>query len=214
MLAAGSGTATSGAGGRPPRRRGRMLLVALGLAAVLLGAGFVWFVSQLAIAEAAPERKADGIVVLTGSAARINDALDLLANGHGRRLLISGVNPTTRPHEIARLTPAYQRWFNCCVDIGHSAANTIGNAVETRTWARGQGFKSVIVVTSNFHMPRALAELAHQLPEVALVPYPVVSERMRSEAWWSSPTTARLLFSEYLKYIVAMARQRLDFAFA
>ena len=215
MPAVGSETATGDAGARPPRRRRfRTFWLATVFTVLLFGGGFVWFVGTLPMIESGPERQADAIVVLTGSAARINDALDLLSNGHGTRLLISGVNPTTRPHEISRLTPAYERLFGCCVDIGHEAANTVGNATETREWMRKWQFKSVIVVTSNFHMPRALAELGHQLPDVTLVPFPVVSERMRSESWWSNPNTARLLFSEYLKYIVAMARLRLDFASA
>jgi uncharacterized SAM-binding protein YcdF (DUF218 family) len=151
-------------------------------------------------------RNADGIVVLTGAASRISDALDLLAAGRGRRLLISGVHPGTRSHEISQLMPAHQRWFSCCIDLDYSATNTIGNAIETRRWTKARGFRSLIVVTSNFHMPRAMAELARQLPDTELVPYPVVSDKTRVEAWWESPATARLLIVEYLKYIVAKAR--------
>ena len=100
MLAADPGTATAVA-----RHRGRgfrRLLVALVLAVVVLGAGFLWFVGRVPIAEAEPAQNADGIVALTGSAFRIADALDLLAAGHGKRLLITGVNPITRPVEISR----------------------------------------------------------------------------------------------------------------
>jgi uncharacterized SAM-binding protein YcdF (DUF218 family) len=128
-------------------------------------------------------------------------------------LLITGVNPGTRTVQILRLVPEHQRWFDCCVDLDHSALNTIGNAIETRRWVRERGFSSLIVVTSDFHMPRAMAELAHQLPGVALVPFPVTSDRVRIESWWSSPPTARLLFSEYLKYIVAVARIRVESVF-
>ena len=191
----------------------RKLLAAAGLVALLTGAGFLWFVNQLPEAEVPMRTKADGIVVLTGSAFRISDALELLAAGHGRRLLITGVYPATRLSEIAALTPQYERWFSCCVDLDRVALDTIGNAVETRRWAKDQGAKSLIIVTSDFHMPRALAEIAHQLPDVALVPFPVVSDRVRVESWWSNPATVRLLFLEYLKYIVALTRMRLD-AFA
>jgi uncharacterized SAM-binding protein YcdF (DUF218 family) len=59
-------------------------------------------------------------------------------------------------------------------------------------------------------MPRALAELEHQLPGVELVPFPVVTEKLRAEPWWSHASTARLLISEYVKYIVAAIRMRLD----
>ena len=69
------------------------------------------------------------------------------------------------------------------------------------------------MVTANFHMPRALTELQHELPEVALVPYPVVSDKVRVDAWWENPETARLLFLEYLKYIVAKVRIWLPFLF-
>ena len=190
-----------------PRGRGwRTLLMVLGLAVALLGADFFAFVHQMPVTEAAPTRNADGIVALTGGPFRINDALDLLAAGRGKRLLISGVNPVTRPGEISRLVPEHQRWFACCVDIDHSATNTIGNAVETRRWVNARGFQSLIVVTANFHMPRAMFELGHELPDVVLVPYGVVSDKVRVEAWWENSETARLLFLEYLKYIVARVR--------
>jgi uncharacterized SAM-binding protein YcdF (DUF218 family) len=219
MLSIDPGIATGDAGTPPqapaPRRRGlRIWLLSFGLVVLLFGAGFLWFVRSMPTSEAAPAANADGIVVLTGGAFRINDALDLLAAGRGRRLLISGVNPATRSREISRLMPEHQRWFSCCVDLDHSATNTIGNAIETRRWAMARGFKSLIVVTSNFHMPRAMAELAHQLPDVTLVPFPVVSDRVHVETWWTSPTTTRLLFWEYLKYIVARARMRLQSSFA
>jgi uncharacterized SAM-binding protein YcdF (DUF218 family) len=207
MRASGSGTAAQDAG--PPRRRHRLrraTLLMLFLAVALLAADFLWFVRQMPVIEVAPTRNADGIVALTGGPFRINDALDLLAAGRGKRLLISGVNPATRPNEISRMMPEHQRLFACCVDIDHSAMNTIGNAIETRRWAKAREFRSLIVVTANFHMPRALVELEHELPDVALLPFGVVSDKVRVETWWENPETARLLFLEYLKYIVARVR--------
>ena len=188
----------------------RKILIAAGAAVLVLGSGFLWFVNQLPEAEVPMRSKADGIVVLTGSAFRISDALELLAAGHGKRLLITGVYPTTRLSEIAALTPQYERWFACCVDLDRIALDTIGNAVETKRWAQEQGAKSLIIVTSDFHMPRALAEISHQLPDVRLVPFPVMSDRVRVDNWWSNPATARLLFWEYLKYMVALTRMRLN----
>jgi len=212
------------AGDTPPRVSSRLRrlvrfatigsCLALCLAMLLLGAGFLWFVRLLPVSEVAITRDADGIVVLTGAAARINDALELLAAGRGRRLLITGVNPATRSQEISRSIPEHRRWFACCVDLDHSATNTIGNAVETRRWAKARSFRSLILVTSNFHMPRAMAELAHQLPDAELVPFPVVSDKMHVEAWWENPSTARLVLLEYLKYIVAKVRIRLSQPFA
>jgi uncharacterized SAM-binding protein YcdF (DUF218 family) len=188
----------------------RIILLAGILTAALLCAGFLWFVGSLPEGEVPMRTKADGIVVLTGSRFRIGDALELLAAGHGRRLLITGVYPATKLSEIAHLMPEYARWFTCCVDLDHLALDTVGNAAETKRWAQEQGAKSLIVVTSNFHMPRALAEISHQLPDVKLIPFPVVSERVRVDSWWSSPATARLLFLEYLKYMVVLTRTRLS----
>ena len=151
--------------------------------------------------------KADGIVVLTGGSSRIDDAIELLASGRGQRLLISGVNPATRQREISQLRPEHQKYFTCCVDLDRFALNTVGNAIETRRWVEGRGFKSLIVVTSNYHMPRAMAELAHQLPDITLVAFPVVTEQ--SHPHWISGPTLRLLFSEYVKYTFALVRMRL-----
>jgi len=96
----------------------------------------------------------------------------------------------------------------CCVDFDRSL-NTLGNAIETRRWAEGRGFRSLIVVTSNYHMPRALAELSHQLPGVALVPFPVVTDRQRADPWWAGGATARLMLTEYAKYVFAKLRMGL-----
>ena len=81
-------------------------------------------------------------MVLTGGASRIADAIDLLAAGRGKRLLISGVHRTTTTTEIARINPRYQGLVACCVDLDYSAVNTVGNAIETRRWARARGFTS------------------------------------------------------------------------
>jgi uncharacterized SAM-binding protein YcdF (DUF218 family) len=177
---------------------------------LLLGGGFGWFVSRIDNDEISLDRNADGIVVLTGAAARIPDAIELLATDHGKRLLITGVHRATSASEIARLTPLYSKYFTCCVDLDRSALNTFGNALEARRWARQHNFNSLIVVTSNWHMPRAMAELAHQLPDVTLITYPVISEKVKTEPWWSNTDTARLLFAEYLKYLFALTRMRLD----
>lgn len=195
-------------------RHVRFVVAAIAVLALILTAGFFWFAGRVPDEEVALDRDADGIVVLTGGAARINDAIELLASGRGKRLLISGVHPTTRSIELARLVPEYKRMFSCCIDLGHSAINTIGNAVETRHWARDRGFHSLVVVTSSYHMPRAMAELAHQLPDVTLIPFPVVPEKRRGEPWWSSAATTRLMVTEYLKYLLALVRTRLDWAAA
>jgi uncharacterized SAM-binding protein YcdF (DUF218 family) len=188
---------------------GRSTFILCAAGGVLLGLGFLWFIWRVPADEVALDRNADGIVALTGGASRIADAIELLALGRGKRLLISGANRATNSNEISRLNPEFTRVVGCCVDFDRSL-NTLGNAVETRRWTQARGFRSLIVVTSNYHMPRALAEIAHQLPGVALVPFPVVTDRQRAEPWWSGGVTTRLMLSEYVKYIFAKLRMGLN----
>lgn len=181
-----------------------------GLVLALAIGSFLWFLYLVPDEEARLDREADGIVVLTGGASRIADAVALLASNRGQRLLISGVNRATSQNEIASLMPEHRRIFDCCVDLDRSALNTVGNAVETRRWAEERGFKSLIVVTSNYHIPRAMAELSYQLPDAVLIPFPVVTHSRG--AMGSNPATVRLLILEYLKYMLAQFRMRLTSA--
>ncbi len=191
------------------RRVGRATIWLAIVTVLLLSLGFAAFVWRLPAEEIKLTRKADGIVALAGGSSRVADAMELLAAERGQRLLISGANRATNLAEISRFNPDYARVVRCCVDFDRSL-NTLGNAVETGRWAQARGFRSLIVVTSNYHMPRALAEIAHQLPDVMLIPFPVVSDQLRTQPWWSNAATVRLLISEYLKYIFAHARMLIN----
>src|SRR5579871_6244230 len=197
------------ASARTPRGRLRAaVIVPLAFVAAILF-GFIGFLAQLRNTETRPSRQADGIVVLTGGASRVSDAMELLAAGYGKRLLISGVHPTSTVNDISRSVQESQALFNCCVDLDRSAVSTRGNASETRRWAHERGFKSLIVVTSNYHMPRAIVELSHAMPDITLVPYAVVGEKWRDDPWWENGATFRLVLGEYVKYIAAGVRVRL-----
>jgi uncharacterized SAM-binding protein YcdF (DUF218 family) len=193
----------------PGRLLRSAIMAALAVLFVAAAVGFVGFLSQLRGAEIKPSQTADGIVVLTGGSSRVSDAMELLAGGYGKRLLISGVHPTNDVSDISRSLPDNQSLLGCCVDLDRSAVNTRSNAAETRRWARDRGFKSLIVVTSNYHMPRAIAEMSHAMPDVELIPFAVVGDRWREEPWWTSGATVRLLLSEYVKYVAVEVRVRL-----
>ena len=188
---------------------GAVIVMTLALCFVGAGIGFIAFLSQLRATEMKPSSNADGIVVLTGGSSRVSDAMELLASGYGKRLLISGVHPTNGTTEISRSVPDSEGLLTCCVDLDRSAVNTRSNAAETRRWVQERGFHSLIVVTSNYHMPRAIVEMSHAMPDIALIPFSVIGEKWRDEPWWTSGGTLRLLLSEYVKYTAAELRVRL-----
>ncbi|WP_164738394.1 YdcF family protein [Aquabacter cavernae] len=178
------------------------------VAAFAFLAGFALFTARIASREPVVLKPADGIVVLTGGASRVSDGIQLLAGGHGRRMLISGVNRTTSAEELRRTLPNGDTLLDCCVDLGRKALNTWGNAIEVAEWTRSRDFRSLVVVTSSWHMPRALFELGRMMPEVELISFPVVTDRMQDAQWWSEPHTAKLLMKEYVKYLMAHAKIR------
>lgn len=149
---------------------------------------------------------ADGIVALTGGEERIQVAIGLLRQGAGRRLLISGANPKTSKEAIRGQTGEQRDLFNCCIDIGREAGDTVGNAEEARDWAEAKGFQTLIVVTSSYHMPRALTEFARVMPQATLLPHPVVSRSIREQRWWWSPATLSLFAREYAKFLASVSR--------
>jgi uncharacterized SAM-binding protein YcdF (DUF218 family) len=176
------------------------------LAAAVLFIGFLVFAGMVQKRSQDDPARAEAIVVLTGGEARIPEALKLLKRGYAKRLLISGVNPATTKLELIRLNPENASLFKCCVDLDRKAINTVSNAEETARWARDAGFRSLIVVTSNYHMPRSLIELRRELPDVELVSYPVHSASMDMERWWGHPLSLRILISEYLKLFPSLIR--------
>ena len=171
--------------------------------------GFMLFAAHLDRIEVRPDHHADGMVVLTGGSDRVTDAIDLLAEGHADRLLITGVNPSTSRESLERRLPRVQGLIACCVDLGYQAVNTAGNAREAANWVRANKLRSIIVVTSNYHMPRAMAEIGEVLPGVDLQAYPVVADRARTAAWWTDTQHVRLIAWEYMKYLVVLTRKTL-----
>ncbi|MEX0406422.1 YdcF family protein [Aquibium sp. LZ166] len=195
----------SGRGSRGPVWRAA--LVCLAAVSVCFVVGFGWFANSVSLLKTpADPPEADAIIVLTGGQFRLDAAIDLLRSGKGQRLLISGVNPVARDAELREVTGLDEALFACCVDIDRAAIDTIGNATESAKWVREHAYRSVILVTNNYHMPRSLLEMRRLLGETELQPYPVVNSRLDDGDWLMKPDAVRVLFTEYTKFLTAMAR--------
>lgn len=182
------------------RRLAKRTLRVLAVLALVWAAGFAWFIHRTGAVAALPDR-ADGIVALTGGTERVETALHLLAEGRAGRLLISGVGGAADFAVLAHRA-GVDPGLAPRVTLGRAALTTRGNAEETATWARQHRLGTLIVVTADYHMPRALAELSRALPEVALFPAPVQPAGLRDGLGLGG---LRLLAGEYMKFLAAEA---------
>ncbi len=183
----------------------RRLAVAAGLVAILVLAwvgGFAWFVHRANLVAAAPAQ-ADGIVALTGGSGRVEAALRLLADGRARIALLSGVGGGAELAQLAHRAGLDPVPLGSRVTLGRNATSTRGNAAETASWVRDNDVRSLIVVTAGYHMPRALTELAHAMPDVALYPVPVMPPAMQAPGGVRDAATLRLLAEEYTKWLAS-----------
>ena len=183
--------------------------------ATILVLALIWAVGLVAFAQRIERLTppgepavADALVALTGASdLRLEAAVRLLERGKGRRLLISGVNKEASRADVLAVTGAVKPIYDCCVDLGYTAADTIGNAGEIAEWADGKGYDSLIVVTSDYHMPRAMLLIRAAMPNAKLTPYPVVTEPVDVRGWWRKSGDARRLTIEYCKYLAVLARE-------
>lgn len=179
------------------------VLAALALAWAL---GFVLFVMRLPVPSTDQPRLADGVAVYTGGGgARISAAMQIFAGGAGQRLLISGVHPDTSRARLSELWIGDAERFNCCVDLGHEALTTDGNAGELTTWARSNNFKKIVLVTSDYHMPRAVVATRAKMKDAELTPFVVASGYLNESKRPASLQAVMKLAGEYSKFLLAYA---------
>lgn len=203
------------AGGGRTRRARLRALAAAGLVVVgAWGGGLIWFAEGLPERVADPVTRTDAIVVLTGGAKRLRTGLDLLEEGRAEKLFVSGVHRGVDVAELLRVAQKAPEEIACCIDVGYDARDTIGNAAETARWMAAQGFRSLRLVTANYHLPRSLLAFTRAMPDVTVIPHPVFPPQVQTDAWWRRPATAWLVIAEYNKYIVMGLRHGLSAAFA
>ena len=168
------------------------------------------FVDQIPISALTNDEQTDAIVVLTGGSSRLEEGINLLAQRKAKKLFVSGVY---RGVDVRRLLSLSQRAPDdlvCCIEIGHTATSTEGNATETKLWMDQEGYQSLRLVTASYHMPRSIREFQHHMPQVRLVPHAVFPAQFKRQQWWRWPGTASLILTEYAKYLMSSVRQTWD----
>ena len=198
-------------GPRLARRLAAFAALCLLAAGAYFTGGFLRFTQEVAsLTVPTTIDEADGIVVLTGGAQRIERAVELLRRGSGQRLLISGVNPGTGPVSLSRVAGVEPELFECCVDLDYGALDTVGNAQNAARWAHENGLARIVLVTSDYHIPRSLLEMSGVPDAPSVVPYPVSPEKLWRPDGAPTRLGLRLLLTEYVKVLAAKARIAFD----
>ena len=168
--------------------------------AVLYVLGFAVFAVTLGTPAPDDTPKVDAIVVITGGKGRIEHATSLLADGKGKRLLIAGADPSVRKVDLVRRLGGKARLFDCCVDLGSESVDTRSNAEEANRWLERRRYKSIRLVTSDWHMRRARYEFNRQIgSDIEIFP-----DAVRTEPNFMT------LFGEYNKYLLRRISVWLD----
>ncbi|MDR7156421.1 uncharacterized SAM-binding protein YcdF (DUF218 family) [Sphingobium xenophagum] len=152
--------------------------------------GFIWF--AVLLPQPLDSRPTDAIVVLTGGAGRIDRGIALLQAKTAKRMLISGVDRSVRPGELAAEYDTPEALFACCITLGREAIDTRSNAIETARWLERRDYKTVRLITTDWHMRRAALELRQALPERVAIVYDAVPSR----------PSLTILVREYNKYLL------------
>ena len=195
---------------RVPKIANLMLLLfgVLGLWVI----GLFWFVDVIPEKITDRDSPADAIVVLTGGTGRLDAGLDLLNANKAPRLFVSGVYKGVEVRQLLTLSEKGLSHLESRIAIGN-AENTLENAIETANWASGAGISSIRLVTAAYHMPRSILEFNNAMPDIRIIPNPVFPDHVKQDRWYLYPGTARLFIDEFNKYLLAGARNWVNYLF-
>lgn len=202
----GMAEATAGDMLRRPLTLVRIAATILAAITLVWSAGLAWYATNLPREPVDETSHTDAIVVLTGGAERLDEGIALLRAGMAKTLFVSGVPPGVQLSDVVSAPESALADLACCVELGHHAPDTTGNAHETALWMAERSFTSLRLVTGSYHMPRSMMEFRLAMPNVRLVPHPVFPKHVKVEDWWRYRGTAGLIASEFAKFLWMMAR--------
>ncbi|MBR2137023.1 MAG: YdcF family protein [Alphaproteobacteria bacterium] len=186
------------------RRAYKIILCAIAILSGMWLCGFFGFDHAINHFQTDISTKTDAIVVVTGGRNRISEGIRLLNEHLSEKLFISGVAKATNVQDI--LDKSFVKTeYKDKIELGYQATNTIENASEIARWIRKNHIRSMRFVTSNYHVPRSLAELSAYHKTVKIIIHPVYSENV-AHNWWQSWGTCRLFAAEYNKFLFVIIR--------
>lgn len=170
-----------------------------------IGLPFVWsivallsFIGQIQVSHRPPGERADAIVVLSGDPERMPVALSLLKNRFGRRILFAGQDNSEELKYVAA-NPS----LACCIDFDSTSKNTVEDAIVVQRWVLARRVRSLILVTTDYHVPRAMIELRRVLPETHIRPFGVETRAFDLSMIWQKSGMARRFLSQFIKFAAA-----------
>jgi len=190
-------------------QQAKTMLIGCAVLAAIFLSGLQYFVLNLPRQMESPARQSDGIVVITGGQQRLDAGLTLLATGTASKLLISGVGAGLSKVILAndlQLDQTQRDLLICCAELEFAAHDTRGNARAARHWAETNNLASLVLVTANYHMPRARLAFEREMPHIDLHYWPVSPDDLHIDSWWKDPGLVRLLAREYAKFLAEFIR--------
>ena len=194
---------------KTPVQQAKILVIGCAVLAAFFMSGLQYFVLNLPRHMESPARQSDGIVVITGGQQRLDAGLTLLATGTASKLLISGVGAGLSKVILAndlQLDQTHRDLLLCCAELEFAARDTRGNARAARHWAETNKLASLVLVTANYHMPRAKLTFEREMPYIDLHYWPVSPDDLHIDSWWTDLGLVRLLAREYAKFLAEFIR--------
>lgn len=182
-------------------------IIGLGLSIWIIGGFFRYADKVVNMQKSQYNYSADGIVSLTGgSKSRLTEGVKLLEMKKGKGLLISGVFKGATIEEVRAISGGSRALYDCCVTLGREAFDTIGNAHEIYNWAKKNNYKSLIIITDNYHIERSMLEISNRTENIKLIAHPVKAPPYIDKKWWEDEKALKGLINEYAKLRAAQVR--------
>lgn len=181
------------------------------LAFFIIGLFAIWLYGLNLFVETLPKQiknedtYTEGIVILTGGSKRLETGIALLNEGKAEKLFISGVGNDTKLESMLILSgelPDNIADIISKIELGYQAQNTKGNAIEVANWVQDNNYKTIRLVTSNYHIDRSILEIKKQLPDIQIIAHPVSPENFEINNWWKHSLTRNVLILEYNKLLI------------